>query len=205
MKAKIVDTNKSEKGSKDLPSQFSEPVRADLIQRAVLSIQSKARQAYGSDPDAGKKYSSEISRRRNDYRASYGKGISRVPRKILTRNGAQMNWVGATMPGTVGGRRAHPPKASKIWEEKINTKENRKAIRSAIASTMDANLATERGHIVPKEFPFILDSKVETLAKTKDVEKALEELDNFKIISTAKRLNNIAKLTETIMIKVNQA
>jgi len=38
-----------------------------------------------------------------------------------------------------------------------------------------------------------------------DVDKALEELDNFKIISTAKRLNNISKLTETIMIKVNQA
>ena len=47
-----------------------------------------------------------------------------------------MNWVGAFAPGTVGGRRAHPPKSEKIWSKKINKKENAKAIRSAISATL---------------------------------------------------------------------
>ena len=38
-----------------------------------------------------------------------------------------MNWVGAFAPGTVGGRKAHAPNAEKIFDKKINKKENRKA------------------------------------------------------------------------------
>ncbi|HME87119.1 MAG TPA: 50S ribosomal protein L4, partial [Candidatus Nanoarchaeia archaeon] len=80
------------------------------------------------------------------------------------------------MPGTVGGRSAHPPKADRIWDEKINEKENRKAIRSAMAATIVPELIKARGHRVPKEFPFIIDSKAESIAKTQDVYKALEKL-----------------------------
>ncbi len=176
MKTKILDTNKTEKGTKDLPVQFSEQIREDLIQRAVLSVQAEARQAYGTKPGAGTRQVSEVSRRRRDYKATYGAGISRVPRKIMSRNGTRMNWVGAIAPGTVGGRQANPPKAEKNWSQKINEKENRKAIRSAIAATVDVNLVNKRGHKVPKDFPFIVDSKFESLNKTKDVYKALEKL-----------------------------
>ena len=84
-----------------------------LIKRAVLTLQNNKRQRYGANPEAGKKVSAALSKRRRKYRGSYGHGISRVPRKILSRRGTSMNWQGAFAPGTVGGRRAHPPKAEK--------------------------------------------------------------------------------------------
>ncbi|MCD4760043.1 50S ribosomal protein L4, partial [archaeon] len=41
----------------NLPKQFSEEVRPDLIKRAVLVIQANKRQKYGTDPRAGLEYS----------------------------------------------------------------------------------------------------------------------------------------------------
>ncbi|MFC2135964.1 50S ribosomal protein L4, partial [Bacteroidota bacterium] len=107
MKLKILNTNKTETKTTDLPIQFYEPVRKDLIQKVFLAIQANKKQPYGADPEAGKRASAELSRRRRKYRGSYGMGISRVPRKIMSRRGTRMNWVGAFAPGTVGGRRAH--------------------------------------------------------------------------------------------------
>lgn len=176
MQLPIINLENSEIGKKELPTQFNEEVRPDLIKRAVLAIEDNARQPYGSDPMAGKRASAKISRRRHDYRGSYGYGISRVPRKILSRRGTRMQWVGAFAPGTVGGRRAHPPKAEKIWQKKINKKENRKAIRSALSAAIDKALVNARGHITPDNYPFIVDSKIESLTKTKDVKKSLENL-----------------------------
>jgi len=173
---KIIGIEGTETGKKDLPKQFSEEIRPDLIKRAVLTIQSCNRQRYGASPRAGKRASAELSRRRHNYRGSYGIGISRVPRKIMSRRGTRLNWVGAVAPGTVGGRRAHPPKAEKIWEKDINKKEMEKALRSAISATIVAEEVKNRGHIVPENYPFIIDSKFESLKKTKEVKIALEKL-----------------------------
>lgn len=173
MKLPILDAKRAKQGELELPKQFKEPFRPDLIRRAVHALQAAARQPYGSDPEAGKRSSAELSRRRRKYRGSYGAGISRVPRKILSRRGTRMYWVGAFAPGTVGGRRAHPPKAEKQWEQKINTRENRKAIRSALAATVDSARVAARGHKVPKEYPFLLDPSFEGLTRTSDVKKAL--------------------------------
>lgn len=170
---KVVDNGAKEVGSVKLPVQFSEPIRADLIKRAVLAVQANNRQAYGADPRAGKKHSANVSRRRRQYRGSYGKGISRVPRKILSRNGVQFNWVAAEMPGVRGGRQAHPPKAEKIWDQKVNDQERRKAIRSALSATVDATVVANRGHKVPANYPFVLADDFEKVTKTKDFQNAL--------------------------------
>ncbi len=175
MKLKILSME-GEKGSIDLPRQFDEPIRNDLIKRAVLSIQSNKRQQYGTSPRAGKDYAAKLSRRRRDYRGSYGKGISRVPRKILSRNGMQMYMVGALAPGTVGGRRAHPPKAEKVFARRINDKERRKAIRSALHATIIREVVEGRGHKTPKNYPFIIDNSLENLKKTGEVVDALNKL-----------------------------
>ncbi len=174
MKLKLYDANKTEIGSKDLPVQFYEPIREDIIKRAYLAIISHARRPFGSDPNAGKRPSAKLSRRRRNYRGAYGHGISRVPRKIMSRRGMRMNWVGAFAPGMVGGRRAHPYKAEKIWYEKVNKKENQKAIRSAIAATINKELVKARGNIIPDIYPFIISSKIEDITKTKDVKDMLE-------------------------------
>lgn len=177
MKVSIKDTTNKDAGSVQLPIQFSEEYRPDLIIRSVLSLQANARTPYGAKADAGKRASAELSRRRRKYRGSYGFGISRVPRKILSRNGTRMNWVGAFAPGMVGGRRAHPPKPTRDWTQKINKTENRKAIRSALAATMNKEIVAARGHKVPKDYPFIISDDFEKIEKTKDAIAALEQLD----------------------------
>ncbi len=160
---------------KDIPSQFNESVRPDLIKRAVLTINANTRQPYGSSPEAGKRHSAFVSKRRNKYRTTYGIGQSRTPRKVMSVRGKRFNWVGAVAPQTVGGRRAHPPKAEKIWKQDLNKKERRKAIRSALAATFDKTYV-EKKHSLPDQYPFLIESKIESLEKTKDVLKALESL-----------------------------
>ena len=176
MKLKIYTTGKAASGTKDLPEQFNELIRPDLIKRAVEAIQANRRQPYGFHPEAGQRQKGKLSRRRRDYKTSYGHGISRTPRKILSRRGSQMFWVGAVAPNTVGGRRAHPPNAEKIWEKKINQKERRKAIRSAMAATLVRELVKKRGHAVPQDYPFIIDNHIEAVKKAKELEVILGRL-----------------------------
>ncbi|MEK6948877.1 MAG: 50S ribosomal protein L4 [Nanoarchaeota archaeon] len=176
MKVAVYDVSSKKIGEMDLPMQFNEDVRQDLISRAVIAIQSNKRTPYGNMPTAGKRSSHEVSKRRRNYRGSYGHGISRSPRKVLSRRGTRFMWVGAFAPNTVGGRRAHPPKAEKRWDKKINRKERRKAIRSAISATVISELVRKRGHMVPGNYPFALDKKFEELSKTKDVISSLKTI-----------------------------
>ena len=164
MKAEVFDLDGKKIKTIELPEQFYENYEPDLINRAILAIFSHRRQPYGTMPLAGQGYSANLSRRRRDYKGAYGKGISRASRKTMWRRGMQFGWVGAISPGTVGGRRAHPPKATKIWGLKINTKEKRKAIRSALSGVVQTN------NLV------VVEDKFENLKKTKDVKKVLSAL-----------------------------
>ncbi|MEK6904443.1 MAG: 50S ribosomal protein L4 [Nanoarchaeota archaeon] len=175
MKADLFDVDGKKLRTIELPEQFNEEVRSDLIQRAVLAIQANSRQPYGAFPQAGMRQSVEVSRRRRKYRGSYGHGISRVPRKVLWKRGRQFGWVGAFSPATVGGRRAHPPKSEKVWDVKINLKERRKAIRSALAATLSEFLVKKRGHRFKQLIP-VIDSKAEAIFKTKEILSMLNKL-----------------------------
>ncbi len=176
MELKIISLDKTEVGKLKLPRQFEEPIRGDLIKRAFESLMSHKRQPYGADPRAGKKHSVKLSRRRRDYKGSYGIGISRVPRKVLSRSGTRFNWVGAYAPGTVGGRRAFPPRARKVWWQKINDKERKKAIRSALSAVMNRDLILQRGHKLPEGYPFIISDDFEKIEKTKKIVEALKKI-----------------------------
>ena len=112
---------KASKSSATLPSAFEEPVRLDLIRRAVRAARANRRQAYGASKGAGFRHSVSWPGK--------GRGMARTPRK----NGGGGR--GAEAPNTVGGRRAHPPKVEKEWDLKINSKEKKKAFRSALAAT----------------------------------------------------------------------
>jgi large subunit ribosomal protein L4e len=176
MKLKIRTQTGQSKKEQELPKQFSEPVNPDLIKRAVLVIQSNKRQRYGSSPEAGKRASSYLSKRRNSYRSTYGIGQSRTPRKVMSRRGQRLNYVGAFAPQTVGGRRAHPPKSEKNLSKKINKKERRKAIRSAMSANLILTYLKEKNYTVPKDYPFILDNSFESLSRTQEVKKVLDKL-----------------------------
>ncbi len=176
MKLKIIDQTGKSGAEVELPVQFNEPVRNDLIKKAVLAIQNNNRQDYGAMKGAGMRHSADLSKRRRKYRGSYGHGISRVPRKILSRRGTQMFWVGAIISSTVGGRRAHPPKPEKDWNWKINTKEKRKAICSAMSATVIKALVEKRGHKVPDNYPFIINDSFESITKTKELIETLKKI-----------------------------
>jgi large subunit ribosomal protein L4e len=172
MKAEILDLLANKIGSIELPSQFEEEIRPDLIRRAFFSIQSSSRQVYGAFPKAGQRQYANLSRRRRDFKATYGKGISRASRKIVSRRGSQFVWIGAFSPGTVGGRRAHPPKSTRVYAQDINKKENRKAIRSAIAASASPELVKIHGHRF-SNVPLIFEDKIENVSKSNELKQIL--------------------------------
>ncbi len=166
MKSVLVSLDGKKGKEVTLPRQFSEDFRPDLIKKAVLAQQSHSIQPSGTKPMAGLRQSAFITKRRKHYKTTYGRGQSRTPRKVLSRKGMNFYYVGAVAPNTVGGRVSHPSKASKIWDLKINVQERRKAIRSAIAATMDVSLVKKRGHTTES---LVVEQKIEDFTKAKDV------------------------------------
>jgi large subunit ribosomal protein L4e len=161
-------TGKTSKESLELPAQFDTPYRPDVIKRAVLSLQSRRRQPHGVDELAGKRTSAQSWQT--------GHGRSRVPR--VKGGGTEAANKAAFAPGTVGGRVAHPPEARKVIVERINAKENRLAIRSAIAASANPKIVAERGHKIENipQIPLIVSSRLESLATTKEVQDILTSL-----------------------------
>src|SRR3990172_7021684 len=122
----------------ELPEFFSYPVREDIISKVLEA--KKTMQPYSPSLVAGKQHaaSGKIVHRRHVWRSGYGRGMSRIPRKIISRRGSQFNWIGAEVSSTRGGRRAHPPKViSMLNKQKINKKEVKKALMSALSATAD--------------------------------------------------------------------
>jgi len=138
MKAKLFDKAGKVKGDVELPKCFGKKVRADVLLKVFEAQKGVYAQAYGAMEGAGAQYSaSGISKKkRHDWKATYGKGISRVPRKVMSRHGASFNWIGATVASTRGGRRPHAPRAGKNLIKKINKKELQIAFCSALAGNL---------------------------------------------------------------------
>jgi len=139
MKAKLYDKNGKSKGDVNLPKCFNGRIRADILLKVFETQKGSFTQAYGAKEGAGAQYSaSGISKKkRHDWKATYGKGISRVPRKIMSRTGASFNWIGATVSNARGGRRPHAPRAGKNLFKKVNKKELVIALKSALIGTFD--------------------------------------------------------------------
>jgi large subunit ribosomal protein L4e len=161
MQATVRDLNGEDAGTVDLPEVFETAYRPDLIKRAVLAAQANRKQAYGADPYAGLRTPAESF--------GSGRGMAHVPRE---------NGQGARVPQTVGGRKAHPPKAEKDQGKGINDKERKLAIRSAIAATTDAERVAERGHAFDTDLdlPLVVSDDFEDLVKTREVVDLLEAL-----------------------------
>ena len=158
MKAKLFDKNGKEKGTVDLPKNFTVKIREDILSKVFEAHRGLHAQAYGAMEGAGAQYSaSGISKKkRHDWKATYGKGISRVPRKVMSRHGASFNWIGATISNTRGGRRPHAPRSAKILFGKINKKEVLLAFNSALAGTAKDAVVFDSAVLEVKTKDFIL-------------------------------------------------
>ncbi|MFA5953796.1 MAG: 50S ribosomal protein L4 [Candidatus Pacearchaeota archaeon] len=168
MKAKILTIDGKSGKEIELPKFFTEKVREDIIYK-ILEIR-KIQHPYGSNPSAGNQssVSGKIVHKRHAWKSQYGRGMSRVPRKTMSRKGTQFNWVAAGVPNTRGGRRAHPPKAiSRILDLKINKKELLLGLKSALSATANEKYLKQKyERLRNKEItklPLIVESKITEL------------------------------------------
>ncbi len=164
MKVKILDIKGKEKGTIELPECFNAPIREDIVSKVLEA--KKTKQPYAPSPIAGNRQSAsgKLIHRRHVWKSQYGRGMSRIPRKRMSQRGSQFNWVGATVPSAVGGRRAHPPKIeSMIKKLKINKKELRTAFFSALTATTKEDIVVKRYEKLEKgkisQLPIIIESK----------------------------------------------
>jgi large subunit ribosomal protein L4e len=155
---------------------FESEIREDIVAKVLET--KKQQQPYSPSLVAGKQHSAKglIVHARHVWRSGYGRGQSRVPRKIFSRKGSQFNWEAAEVPQAKGGMRAHPPKAIQFINDlKINKKELKIAFASAVAATGSEKYILKKYSSIEeldKKAPFVISSEI-TKSKTKQI---LEEL-----------------------------
>lgn len=186
MKADVISVEGKKVSEMELPKQFSAEVDANLIKRAVLATQSAKTQL---------KYTKLLAGRDNTavYVGARGKpqmyrliNVEHARKPRLKNRRALVSGQVAGIPAVVGGPRAHPPKSTKINAEKINKKEKRKALESAIAATGNEELVKARGHSVPKvKLPIIVESKFEGIEKTKAVKEVFSKIGVWEDVERA--------------------
>jgi large subunit ribosomal protein L4e len=185
MKANVFGIDGSIKDSIDLPSVFDTEYKPKLIKRASQAIQTSKKQPKGNDQRAGKKNTAEYFGYRGVPAMHRGINVehARLPR--FRNKGAVLYGRVGYVPQAVGGHRAHGLKAWETIVEKINKKERKLALKSAIAATTMKELVSKR-FIVEKELPLIVEDKFESIAKTKEVVEVLGKVGAGKDIKSAK-------------------
>lgn len=174
----------------ELPHQFNEEIREEVISRAVIAEQSRKYQPKGAFKLAGMQTSAEYMGRKENYRSIKNHGISRLPREKLPKG--RFGRV-RMVPFSAKGRRAHPPQPGKILVERINNKEYDKALRSAIAATARKDIIEARGHITSgvKEIPLVVENRFEEFDKTRNVLTCLRALGLEGDLERGRRTKNI--------------
>jgi large subunit ribosomal protein L4e len=159
MKVNVYSIKGTVEKSIELPSVFEAEYRPDVIKRAVIAEQTWQKQPQGVSLKAGTRVSA----------ASWGtgRGRARIPRNPIGK--------AVLASSTVGGRRAHPPKAAKKIYEAINIKEYWLALKSALGATTRKELVEGRGHVVGdlETFPIVLSNDYAEIAKTSKALSAL--------------------------------
>ena len=187
MKSAVLDINGKKSKTIELPSCFSQKIREDIIAKVLEA--KKSRQPYAPSLVAGKQHSAsgKIRHRRHVWKTHYGMGFSRIPRKIMSRRGARFVWEGAEISSTKGGRRAHPPRILSMIAKKINKKEMKIAMNSAISATADEKE-------MKKRYKTLKDKKIDDLPLI--VEPKLLSLKTKQLISNLKKIlgKNLFKL-----------
>ena len=166
----------------ELPEIFKCAYRPDVIHKVCVNSYSHRFQKQGRYPAAGEVVSAES---RNT-----GLGMARVAR--ARGEGFPRAGQAAGVAGVRHGRLAHPPEPWKKIHKRLNKKEKRLALCSAIAATAKKELIVERGHKIGtvSEFPILVSKDVEALTKTKELKRTLINLglnDDLERAATSKK------------------
>lgn len=162
--------------SVDLPRIFLTPYRPDLIHKVFVNLESHSFQPQGRHPTAGMDVVADT------HDPPTGRGIARIAR--AQGGGGGRRGEGAEVASTRGGRQAHPPVAEKVIYKKINKKEKKLALCSAVAATASKDLIESRGHKVAKyaeqygddSFPIVVNDSVAQYATALEVVDLLGQL-----------------------------
>ena len=106
-----------------------------------------------------------------------GHGQARIAR--LRGGGGGRQGEAGGVASTRGGRQAHPVSSEKVISKKLNKKENKLALCSAIAATTSKQIIESRGHKVEKidSFPLVVSDDIEKISKAKELLKVFEALN----------------------------
>jgi large subunit ribosomal protein L4e len=175
MKVPVYSLKGEVKKNADFDRAFSEPVRTDLINRAVVSEQSHERQPYGTDPLAGKRTSAHYHGRRKVRHSMMNREMSRMARIHGT---GYLSMTARFVPQATKGRKAHPPKAEKVWKKGMNKKERMKALASAVSATGHRDYVVSRGRTAEgiKHIPLVIEDGIEHVKKLKEIDEVLKTL-----------------------------
>ncbi|MBN2127025.1 MAG: 50S ribosomal protein L4 [Candidatus Diapherotrites archaeon] len=168
-----------------LPKSFASKVDFELIKRSFVTMQSNLIQRNGPSRRSGRENTARYVGRRSSRDKIINTEHARLPR-MRNRRSILAGTV-AGVSHAVGGPRAHRLTPDKITEEKMNRKENRKAIDSAIAATTKIELIKQK-HLINENLslPLIVEAKFEELTKTTEVKKVLEALNVYMDIENSK-------------------
>ncbi len=170
MKVPVYDLEGVERDTVQLPPVFDTPFRRDMIHKAFVNLDSHRHQPQGRHPTAGM----DVVARSDD--PPTGRGRSRIA-KMKGGGGGRSGQAGG-VASVRGGRQAHPPTAFKVIWKRLNKKENRLALCSAIAGTAMADVIRGRGHRTGsiETFPVVVQDSVEDMRTARQVIHLLESL-----------------------------
>jgi large subunit ribosomal protein L4e len=158
----------SEIGSIPLPRFFSGPLRPDLVRRVYVALLSHSFQPKGAWVGSGHKYSVESW--------GPGYGIARIAR--IKAEGTGKARGGGFVSSAVGGRPTHPPTPEKKIHKRVNEKEKRAALLSALAFTASPEHVRRRGHTIPQEatLPIVVSDDLESIKRAAELSRILERI-----------------------------
>lgn len=194
MKANLLNIDGKEKSSIELPKEFSAVIREDIVSKVIET--KKKQQPYSPSPVAGKQHSAKgkVRHIRHVWRSGYGRGQSRVPRKIFSRKGSQFVWEAAEVPQAKGGMRAHPPKIVQFLRDlRINKKELNIAFESALSATANEKYLLKKYsnlEKIDKKVPLVISSEI-TKLKTKEILSSLRNILGKELFKIALRKKSV--------------
>jgi len=181
MKIQILDING--KKAKEIESKiFEGKIRKDITKKIIET--EKQRQRYAPSEKAGQQTSAggNVRHLRHAWKSDRGRGLARVPKKRMSDKGERFVWVGAVIPSTRGGRRAHPPHIE-VKKTKINKNELMIGLKSSLAMSVSLDLLKQaysslEDSKIEVNLPLVVDSRALSL-KTKEFLEGLKKiLDN---------------------------
>jgi len=170
IKATSLKITGEKEGEIELPLVFSTPFRKDLIHKAWTNLNSHKFQKQGRHPTAGMDVVADSNT------PPTGQGIARIAR--MRGGGGGRQGQAGEVASTRGGRQAHPPNVNKVIYKKLNKKENKLALCSAIAATASKEQVKSRGHKVEdiESFPIIVSNDLESISKASEISKVIQSL-----------------------------